>query len=336
MIIDVSIIIPVYNTEKFLRICVDSVINQSVQPLEILLIDDGSIDKSSQICDEYSNLYNNIFVYHKNNEGLGITRNFGIQHSNGEYIMFLDSDDYLKYDMLEVLYKATHDKEFDIVKSGYNRTNVEGKVIGTKTYTSKIIYRNDEIKQFMIPKSLGSLPEKHDSIEMGVTCSLIRRSIVINNHIVFPSEREWISEDLIFNLEFLPRIQNAVLIPYEGYFYRTNPNSLTVAFKENRFSEICKLYKQVVEMIKKIELTDEAELRWNKTFIIYIWMCVLQEKKKSFRDSRLRIKKICEDAVIRNVIFDYPVKKLGIKQRIFIWLLMHKMSSILWGIAQCM
>ena len=102
----ISIIIPVYNVEKYLKTCLDSVINQTYQNLEIILVNDGSTDNSGKICEEYKRTNSRIILIHKKNEGLSAARNTGLGIATGEYISFLDSDDYISNDMLETLYNS--------------------------------------------------------------------------------------------------------------------------------------------------------------------------------------------------------------------------------------
>ena len=100
----ISVIIPVYNVELYLRRCIDSVIKQTYKNLEIILVDDGSTDKSGEICDEYASLDNRISVIHKENGGLSSARNAGLKNAHGEYFGFVDSDDAIVEDMYEYLY----------------------------------------------------------------------------------------------------------------------------------------------------------------------------------------------------------------------------------------
>ena len=117
----VSVIIPVYNVEKTLPRCIDSVIGQSLKDIEIILVDDGSPDKSPEICDEYRCKDSRIKVFHKPNEGLGYTRNYGIERAQGEYVAFVDSDDYIASDMLDKLYNTAIKEDADVVYGGYYR-----------------------------------------------------------------------------------------------------------------------------------------------------------------------------------------------------------------------
>lgn len=113
--IKVSVIVPVYNVEKYLEECVDSLIGQTLKEIEILLIDDGSTDSSGDICDRYAQQYANIRVIHKANGGLGDARNVGASDAIGKYIYFIDSDDYLELEALEFLYKEAECKQLDVI-----------------------------------------------------------------------------------------------------------------------------------------------------------------------------------------------------------------------------
>ena len=107
----VSVIVPVYNVEKYLKDCLESIINQTYKNIEIILVDDGSKDNSGKICDEFANLDNRIKVIHKENGGLSDARNFGLNNAHGEWVMFIDSDDYIDITMIDKLIKASFDKE---------------------------------------------------------------------------------------------------------------------------------------------------------------------------------------------------------------------------------
>ena len=114
----ISIIVPVYNVEKLLSKCVDSILNQNFKDFELLLIDDGSKDKSGLICEEYAKKDSRISVYHKTNGGLSSARNYGIEHALGEFITFIDSDDYVDKSMLEILYNNMIENDVDLSITG--------------------------------------------------------------------------------------------------------------------------------------------------------------------------------------------------------------------------
>ena len=115
----ISVVIPVYNTEKYLKECIDSVINQSYNNLEIILVDDGSTDNSLEICNKYADMDKRIKVIHKNNGGLSDARNVGIENANGKYITFVDSDDFIENDMYELLYNDVCENNAEIAGCDY-------------------------------------------------------------------------------------------------------------------------------------------------------------------------------------------------------------------------
>lgn len=127
----ITIIIPVYNVEKYLRECIDSVIAQTYKNLEIILVDDGSIDKSGEICDEYSKKDSRIRVIHKKNGGLSDARNVALDIAKGEYIGFIDSDDYIEKDMFETLYKLAEKYHAEISSISFYKI-LENKVISVR------------------------------------------------------------------------------------------------------------------------------------------------------------------------------------------------------------
>lgn len=325
----ISVIIPVFNVEKYLKQCVDSVINQSYKELEILLIDDGSTDKSGTICDEYQHKDNRIKVFHKNNEGLGYTRNFGIKHSSGDYVMFLDSDDFISIDFVE---KLVNDLEnVDLIKSGYIRFDENNRETNTSYKDEKYITKN-RIREFN-SLILGSLPDRSDSLEMGVTASLYRCDIIKNHSVQFPSERELISEDLIFNMEFLKYAKKIKTVSYNGYHYRYNTNSLTRRYNPARFELCKKFYLFVNTLIDKNDLDSGAKIRFKKMFFIYIRGCIEQEhptiSKKSKKEILTKIKEMCNDDVVTECINNYPVNKLKFKQKIFILLIKNRRYNLI-------
>ena len=147
----ISVIVPVYNVEKYLEKCIDSIINQTYQNLEIILVDDGSTDGSGKICDEYSRKDNRIKVIHKENGGLSDARNIGIKNANGGLIGFIDSDDYITENMFEVLQKDLRKYNADISSCDIQNVNEAGEClkiirVSTEGQTSKVFEREEALK----------------------------------------------------------------------------------------------------------------------------------------------------------------------------------------------
>ena len=144
----ISVIIPVYNVEKYISRCLDSILNQSYKNVEIIIINDGSTDKSGLICDEYSKRYDNIRVFHKENGGVSSARNLGITVAKGEYITFADPDDFLNKDMYKILYDNAKNNNSDITICSVNE--IRENVIATEDNTGKInkYSKKDAIKSW--------------------------------------------------------------------------------------------------------------------------------------------------------------------------------------------
>lgn len=119
MLPKVSVVVPIYNVEKYLKQCVDSLLNQTLKDIEIILVDDGAKDGSGKIVDEYKNKFTNVKVIHQANGGLGPARNTGIENATGEYIAFVDGDDWVQSNMYEKLYATAQKSNSDIVVSGH-------------------------------------------------------------------------------------------------------------------------------------------------------------------------------------------------------------------------
>lgn len=126
MEIKVSVVIPIYNAEEYLNKCIDSILEQSLKEIEIILINDGSIDRSGEICDEYAMKDERIRVIHKVNEGVSRARNRGIVEASGKYIMFVDSDDYVNQEYCKCLYDLSEKYKNNLVICGFNMINNRG------------------------------------------------------------------------------------------------------------------------------------------------------------------------------------------------------------------
>jgi len=156
----VTVVLPVYNVEKYLDRCLESVVNQTYRDLEIILVDDGSPDNSPALCEAWAAKDSRIKVIHKKNAGLGMARNTGIENANGEYICFFDSDDYIALDTVESCYIAAQKEDADIVCFGLHNVDDCGTVItNLAPNTEKCIYENDEIMTVFLPEMIAADPD---------------------------------------------------------------------------------------------------------------------------------------------------------------------------------
>lgn len=328
----VSIVVPVYNVEKYLRQCVDSILSQSYKDFEIILVDDGSTDNSGTICDEYAE--NPVIrVFHKQNEGLGMARNTGIDAAKGDYVAFLDSDDYWYSDALEKLMSAIEQNGADTCIGGYTRVNNEGEVLLAERPQNEV-FRDGRAKDEFFPRLMGSLPDKKDSFRPSVWNSVYSLKLIREHNVRFPSEREYIAEDIVFDTDYYRRSQCVCTIDSASYCYRVTPGSLTQSYKPDRFDKVVYLYKELFGRLPAYGYTDDCVLRANRQFFVYLRSCISQEdtqrSKKSKRDALKSIRQICGNEFTRQCISGYPVSKMGFPQRVFLRLVKMKSARLLY------
>lgn len=329
----ISIVVPVYNVDKYLKYCIESLINQEYKNIEIILVDDESTDNSGKICDEFASVDKRIKVIHKKNEGLGYTRNRGMQEANGKYVVFIDSDDYASKTLVSDLYNNMQSKNVEVCFGGQNLVTSDGKLIKSYKYENQV-FKDDDVNGKLLPMLIGSSPKGHDNLSLSA-CNVLYPLYLLNEkNIKFKSERQYISEDLIFNIEVLNAVKSAALINECNYYYRTNPNSLTHKYREDRY-DMCKaLCKYEETLLKEIKVIDNCKFRLSRQFFINLRSCIQQEKiqisKKTRREAINAIKQICNDEFVINTIKEYPVEQLAIKQKVFVKMLQYKMARILY------
>lgn len=242
----ISIIIPIYNVEKYLDKCVQSARNQTLQNIEIILVDDESPDTCPQLCDEYACQDKRIKVIHKKNGGLGFARNSGLEVATGEYVTFLDSDDFVDLHTYEHLYSLVNNNNLDAIYYKFKRFTNEEDVVACQASDDITEYCGGGIKDLMLD-IIASEPSA--KVDHKIACSsctaMYRLSIIKENNVRFHSERELISEDLIFNLDYLKHANKVVFNNAEHYHYRVNPTSLTSSIRTDRIEKNLRLYEYI-------------------------------------------------------------------------------------------
>ena len=312
----VSIIVPVYNVEKYLERCVESLVNQTYQNIEIILVDDKSTDSSPEICDRLAKSDSRIKVVHKEkNEGLGFARNTGIENAEGEYFLFLDSDDYLDLKTCEKTLEKLEEKNADICC--FLWTDVfKDNTIKSDVLTSEVVFENEEIINRFLPLCLAP-DETGQEKEIGISANMLlyKAFLFKENNLRFVSEREYVNEDMIFRIELCRHIKKAVVINENFYYYYHNFGSLSTSYKETRFEESKKIFNKVNDMIECFDC-PELYLRNIRYFMINTIVCIKQEIEVNKRASLKAIKKICFDDCLNKAIKQYPIEKMPIQQRL--------------------
>ena len=207
----ITVIVPVFRTEKFLRRCVDSIRRQEYETLEILLVDDGSDDGCPALCDRLAAEDGRITVIHKANGGLSSARNAGLNRANGTYVTFVDSDDYIAPDMISTLHALAAEYECDIAKVDYLSVKT-GDHAPVPCTAAPAVYRGQKVQEAFLDLAVDS-----------VCVCLYRRSAL--NGCRFPEGKT--SEDIPFNFEMFRRADSFVYLPAVKYFYYDNPESIS-------------------------------------------------------------------------------------------------------------
>lgn len=212
----ISIIVPVYNVEKYINQCVDSIINQTYKNIEILLIDDGSNDRSGHICDIYDNKYNNIHSYHKKNGGLSEARNFGIKKAHGDYLMFIDSDDFLDVNTVKDLYEALITNDSEIAVCNITKINEFNEKKPFYTPTQKTIILEGT--------------ERFQTLEQPSVCNKLFKKELFDD-VKFPVKKYYEDTFVYHKLAFLAK--KITLTGNAGYYYRTREDSIIQTSSNN-------------------------------------------------------------------------------------------------------
>lgn len=322
--VKVSVIVPVYNVEKYLARCVNSLLGQTLHDIEIILVDDGSPDRCPLMCDAYAEEDKRIKVIHKENGGLGYARNSGIDAATGEYVAFLDSDDYVDKDTYEWLYGQAMKTDADGIFYDYETFDGNGKVLGHHSGRDVVLYETQEsVKQLMLDM-IGTLPHerKDRNVQMSSCTAFYKRSVVEDYNVRFLSEREYISEDLLFNMDFLVHASNVVRTDCSFYHYYMNTASLTHKVRMDRIERNVLFYSYVQEKIMSYtDYKEQDSYRAMRMLIGYCRSSIMQVIKSEIPvlEKNKWLHKVCEMPIWKDVYSVYPVARLPLKYGMFFW-----------------
>ena len=261
----VSVIVPIYNVEKYLSKCLDSLINQTLDDIEIILVNDGSTDNSGNIAKEYKDKYSDKIIYfEKENGGLSDARNFGIPYTKGEYIAFLDSDDYIEEDAYEKMYEKAKKEDADYIECDF-----------IWEYPNKQIF--DKRIEYIDKKDMVA------KVRVVAWNKLIKRELIIKNNITFPKGLRY--EDIEFTYKLIPFLEKVSYIdkPFVHYVQRKN----SIANVQNvKTADIFTILENVEKYYKEKNLYDEYKEQIEYNYARYLLcsslkrMCKVGDKAK--------------------------------------------------------
>lgn len=240
----ISIVVPVYKVEKYLERCVDSLIKQTYKNYEIILVDDGSPDNCPQMCDEYAKKYNRINVVHKENGGLSDARNAGVKEAKGEYILFVDSDDWIEESTCEMFAKFVEVRKVDIVAGNAKKIDGEKKTL---------MSRDEELNNKVVPgKEFLKHQLKSNKMYMAAWLNLYSREFLINNNLEFVKGR--LHEDEEFTPRCFLKAQKVIgsNLVFYNYFIREDSITTKKSRKQMQFLllKIVRIWKKYMILLK--------------------------------------------------------------------------------------
>ena len=256
---DVSVIIPVYNTENYLNACVDSILQQADVSLEIILVDDGSTDASPIICDDYAQKHKNIHVLHIQNSGPATAKNEGLKLAHGNYIALTDSDDKMEPLMLCKMVSAGYKHDADIICCNYKQIDEQGNVSHLNSTNQQYVLNHEEGLIYFFSKN---------KIYSQCWTKLYRRKMISENHIENDSGLRT-DEDFIFNIRAFVHAKTTVIVDEPLYEYTHRENSLAHAYFKSHINQYIDNRIQRVKVTQNVVKNESDTIKhWSTVHII--------------------------------------------------------------------
>lgn len=334
--IKVSIIVPIYNVEKYLKRCMDSLLSQTLKDIEIVMVDDESLDNCPQLCEEYKAKYPNIKVVHKKNGGLGFARNSGLEVCEGEYVAFIDSDDFVDVHMFEDLYNHAHNNKLDACFCGYNDYLDEQHIRKRQEMTDYEVCDGRKAVDDVLMDMVGAEPSYHSDVRIlsSMWKGIYSLDTIRKNKLQFVSEREYIAEDIMFHIDFLPHASKVGFVSGCYYFYCDNGSSLTRSYRSDRFAKELFQYDAMEKRLLTYGYKQEIfRDRLDRYLLLKIRGCIAQQynyiSKNGYGMMRAEAMKIVSCTEVRAFCKRYPSHLLPMKHRLFFNLIRYKMIDLI-------
>ena len=335
----VSVIVPVYRVEAYLDQCVESIAHQSYANLDIILVDDGSPDSCPAMCDSWARTDARIRVVHKENAGLGYARNSGLDKAVGEYVCFVDSDDYLEYDAIRSLVSIALRDRSDIVLYGFQARDPAGAVVEVYVPTPpKRHFRGPEVVSSVLANVLSRDGEEGDwHLNWSAWSVFCRMEPITRSHWRFVSERDIISEDIYSLISLYGTVSSVSMCCEALYNYRQNPFSLSTAFRRDRLDQIDRFYAESVKLVRRRGYSERIVKCLGYPYQVHVIAAIKQlvNSRESLSAKYAMIRKFSHSPVLRCAT-EGMARGISVKRYVFMELLRHHMvlAVMILGIAQ--
>jgi glycosyltransferase EpsJ len=322
----VTIVVPVFKTENTIRKCIDSLIKQSLKQIEFVLVDDGSPDTSGIICDEYAVVDDRVKVIHKKNGGLSSARNAGIKVAQGDYIGFVDSDDYIELSMYEVMHNIAELKNVDVVNCGYISESDERVEKLTSGFRKGIVLNHIDLVE-------SAQHTENGLQEFWFSWRNIYRRKLLEDHALFFDTDVKYGEDVNFNLHAFLLARSFYAIDRHLYHYVENPNGLTsMKYRDSLLEHLSMTYQKRVEIYKHFNLDSINCLRGLKTRVCEIFLMQLLSNawRASNGDFVREIRTIRNSKMMSECFIDYRASRnISISWKLVVYLFNCRMYHLI-------
>ena len=322
-----SIIVPVYNVENYIERGIESLLRQTLKEIEIILVNDGSTDKSLEICKKYKMKDQRIRIIDKQNQGVASARNIGIKYATADYIAFMDPDDEISADMYENLYFDIVKNECDISLCNYLKINKNNKNM-IKLPLSEGIYYKDKVEEILINMIWNEKVEK-EAI-MGSACrSIYKKSIIQKYDLEFPVNIEFM-EDLIFMVEYLTKCTKMYINENAYYHYFIRDDSGSTTYKKNLWNNNKKVCQLLEKILKQNNLISKSKKNIANRWIISTFSAISNETHKDNNEKLIEkikyIKFILNDDIVKRNILLLNKENIKIDKKILLLFIKYKLA----------
>lgn len=324
----ISIIIPVYNVEKYLDKCLESVVGQTYSNLEIILVDDGSTDFSGTKCDEWAEKDTRIKVFHKINGGLMSAWKYGVERATGKYVGFVDSDDWIDEDMFEKLLKASIDNDAEMTVCSFIR---DGKDLYKQpTFLENGVYSSEDIRQKIYPIMLRKSQYLQRGLVPARWAKLFERNVLLGI-LCYCDENVSIGEDLLTTFAVMPSVNTLVILgDFYPYHYRADNVSMIRSYSDEKYSKVENLK---VAMLKATNLhdydfTEQIHGDYIALMLLHLETEILRSGK-TYKQLKESIKNRVKTESFQESLRYIDCKKFSFKSRVYLFLIKYKMTDLL-------
>ena len=322
----ISVIVPVYNVEEYLRECIESIISQTYSNLEIILIDDGSKDQSGMICDEYEKKDSRIKVIHKENAGVSSARNTGLQIATGDWVAFVDSDDWLEENYFEVLINAAKTNNVEVVLCGYNRVVLSNKESINNSEKTIVLNSRAFLIKILNPQT------GYGFCHMKLYKKEVIKDILFDANLI-------VGEDALFNEQIAYNVKKVCMIEKSLYNYRINLNSAVKKYDPEYANKYLKSMKVNKEYLMNNYSGDKEIIQNYYNYVAFHVLLIAvnycyNKQNKTKNKSKL-MKEICGCGEFKEGIQKSNYKSLSLTRKIAMFTIKHRMfflTSLICGI----